>query len=429
MSVESNPSSQFGYFVSVRFRKGDKAYSFATNDATLAQGDLVIVETIDGCEAAIVGGAPHPMEHYRSPFELKPILRRANKTDIGRIHLNEAYEKRALEICADFIARLKLPMDLVDACYNLDGDKVTITYTSSEKRVDFRELLHFIVPALSCHVELRQLASRDRARLIGGLGLCGLPLCCSTFLTNFEGISISRAKNQMLTLNIPKISGPCGKLICCLTFEDEAYTEAKKEFPTHGTPIRTPEGDYMVDTFNILSRTVRLVNATRDDYKTYTLEDIRAMQKGTYKKKVEKKEDLDFLPNYDFQIKDRDAEEAKGDGKPKPGKENRGHGKDNRSKNQNRNQGHNNQNRNGQKPAGNGQKPNAPSNKDSRNKQRQEMNRGQNGNDGKGQRREQNRRDGKARPARHDNEQPRDSRGGRRHRDRRENREQKKETK
>ena len=189
---------------------------------------------------------------------------------------------------------------MIDAVYTLDGEKVTITYTSPEKRVDFRELLHMLAPELGCRVELRQIANRDKAKMIGGIGICGLPLCCSTFLNSFEGISIQRAKNQMLTINIPKLSGPCDKLICCLLYEDDAYTEAKKEFPRHGEVIHTPEGYYSVDSFNVLSKNVRLVNATRDDYRTYPLEDIRAMQRGTYKKKEEDGRLHLELPDYNI---------------------------------------------------------------------------------------------------------------------------------
>jgi hypothetical protein len=127
--------------------------------------------------------------------------------------------------------------------------------------------------------------------MIGGIGICGLPLCCTTFMNQFDGISIQRAKNQMLTLNIPKLSGHCGKLICCLTYEDDIYTEEKKNFPHWGTVVHTPDGDYKVDGMNIISRTVKLVNETRDDFKTYPLDDVKAMLDGTYRKKEETKKD------------------------------------------------------------------------------------------------------------------------------------------
>jgi Uncharacterized homolog of PSP1 len=148
-------------------------------------------------------------------------------------------------------------MHLLEANYTLDGSKVTITYTS-ENRVDFRELLRILAPQLKCRIELRQIASRDKAKMVGGIGICGLPLCCSTFLDQFDGISISRAKNQMLTLNIPKLSGPCGKLICCLLYEDDAYTEAKKEFPRLGQVVHLEEGDYTIVGMNILNKQIKL---------------------------------------------------------------------------------------------------------------------------------------------------------------------------
>lgn len=290
----------YPFFVSIRFRGSDKSYFFSTSFSDLKPGDLVVVETISGYEIGTVCTTSTPLSFYHSSLELKPILRRPNKGDMSNYEYNLALGKKALEICRRDVEILGLAMDLIDAVYTLDGEKVTITYTSPEKRVDFRELLHMLAPELGCRVELRQIANRDKAKMIGGIGICGLPLCCSTFLNSFEGISIQRAKNQMLTINIPKLSGPCDKLICCLLYEDDAYTEAKKEFPRHGEVIHTPEGDYSVDSFNVLSKNVRLVNATRDDYRTYPLEDIRAMQRGTYKKKEEDGRLHLELPDYNI---------------------------------------------------------------------------------------------------------------------------------
>ena len=290
----------YPFFVSIRFRGSDKSYFFSTSFSDLKPGDLVVVETISGYEIGTVCTTSTPLSFYHSSLELKPILRRPHKGDMSNYEYNLALGKKALEICRRDVEILGLAMDLIDAVYTLDGEKVTITYTSPEKRVDFRELLHMLAPELGCRVELRQIANRDKAKMIGGIGICGLPLCCSTFLNSFEGISIQRAKNQMLTINIPKLSGPCDKLICCLLYEDDAYTEAKKEFPRHGEVIHTPEGDYSVDSFNVLSKNVRLVNATRDDYRTYPLEDIRAMQRGTYKKKEEDGRLHLELPDYNI---------------------------------------------------------------------------------------------------------------------------------
>ncbi len=272
------------FFIGVCFKGGNKSYYFSTTFNDFKPGDLVVVETASGYEMGTVTTASMSMSLYHSRLELKPILRKPNKGDLSNYSYNQAAEKRALEVAAREIKALGLPMDLIDATYTLDGNKVTITYTSPEKYVDFRELVRVLNPELDARVELRQIAARDKAKMIGGIGICGLPLCCSTFLSAFENISLSRAKNQMLSLkNISKISGPCEKLICCLMYEDDAYTEAKKEFPRFGSVIHTPDGDYNVDGINIISRTVRLANATRDDYKTYPLEDVLAMQRGDYK--------------------------------------------------------------------------------------------------------------------------------------------------
>ena len=276
-----------GYYLGIKFQGSEKSYYFSCPSNDFALGDLVIVMTAAGIEAGIVSALPVSLAKYTSTLELKPILRKADERDIRDYKRNLEDAKRAMAITRKEVAALSLSMDLIDAYYTIDGSKITITYTSSEKRVDFRELLKVLAPQLGCRIELRQIASRDKAKMIGGLGICGLPLCCSTFLTQFEGISIQRAKNQMLTLNIPKLSGPCGKLICCLTYEDEAYTAAKKEFPRIGETIKLEEGVYAVDSYNILSKTIRVANSTRSDYKTYSLEDYRAIQNGTYVRRVE----------------------------------------------------------------------------------------------------------------------------------------------
>ena len=276
-----------GYYLGIKFQGSEKSYYFSCPSNDFALGDLVIVMTAAGIEAGIVSALPVSLAKYTSTLELKPILRKADERDIRDYKRNLEDAKRAMAITRKEVAALSLSMDLIDAYYTIDGSKITITYTSSEKRVDFRELLKVLAPQLGCRIELRQIASRDKAKMIGGLGICGLPLCCSTFLTQFEGISIQRAKNQMLTLNIPKLSGPCGKLICCLTYEDEAYTAEKKEFPRICETIKLEEGVYAVDSYNILSKTIRVANSTRSDYKTYSLEDYRAIQNGTYVRRVE----------------------------------------------------------------------------------------------------------------------------------------------
>ncbi|MCK9303733.1 MAG: signal peptidase II [Bacteroidales bacterium] len=214
------------YFVGVKFDGTSKAYYFSTNLGDLKVGDQVIVETISGLELGILTTALMPTAAYTSTLDLKPILRRPTKEDLEDYNLGLKEASMAMEITRREVNNLHLPMNLISANYTLDGSRVTITYTS-ESRVDFRELLRVLAPQLKCRIELRQIASRDKAKLVGGLGICGLPLCCTTFLNQFDGISISRAKNQMLTLNIPKLSGACGKLICCLLYEDD-FTPRRK---------------------------------------------------------------------------------------------------------------------------------------------------------------------------------------------------------
>ncbi|MFA6619585.1 MAG: regulatory iron-sulfur-containing complex subunit RicT [Bacilli bacterium] len=267
------------YFVGVKFDGTSKAYYFSTNLGDLKVGDQVIVETISGLELGILTTALMPTAAYTSTLDLKPILRRPTKEDLEDYNLGLKEASMAMEITRREVSNLHLPMNLISANYTLDGSRVTITYTS-ESRVDFRELLRVLAPQLKCRIELRQIASRDKAKLVGGLGICGLPLCCTTFLNQFDGISISRAKNQMLTLNIPKLSGACGKLICCLLYEDDLYTEAKKDFPRIGTIIHDNGVDYTVETYNVLARSVKLSNA--EGYQFISLDDYNAMARRSY---------------------------------------------------------------------------------------------------------------------------------------------------
>ena len=150
-------------------------------------------------------------------------------------------------------------MTLVNVQYTLDASKVIVSYVS-ETRVDFRELLKELASQLKCRIELRQIGTRDRSKVVGGIGICGLPLCCNTFLKNFDGISINMAKNQYLALNIQKLSGHCGKLICCLKYEDEAYLEIKKTLPRIGTRIQYRDQEFKVTSFNVITGVARIEN-------------------------------------------------------------------------------------------------------------------------------------------------------------------------
>ncbi|MBP5216704.1 MAG: hypothetical protein J6038_02600, partial [Bacilli bacterium] len=235
------------------------------------------------------------------------------------------------------------PMNLLEANYTLDGTKVTITYTA-DNRVDFRELLRILAPQLHCRIELRQIAPRDKAKLVGGIGTCGLPLCCSTFLDQFDGISISRAKNQMLTLNIPKLSGACGKLICCLLYEDDMYTEAKKEFPHVGTIVHLDDGDYTIVGMNILSKQIKLSAGASVRFLSLeeTIDAIKGIRRP--KKKLEEMPQVSVKSDLVAEEKSHSNDERPDNrnNKNRPGK-NRNQNRNNQNRN---NQNHDNQNRN-----------------------------------------------------------------------------------
>lgn len=276
MSTKTN-----NYYIGVRFYGSSKAYYFGTENNDINIGDHVVVESIRGLEIAKIVIGPQDIAKYSSGLDLKPIERKANETDLYVFEENKKRAAEALKYCAQEIQNLKLDMHPLDAEYTLDGTKITITYVA-EERVDFRELLKILAGRLRCRIELRQIGSRDKAKMVGGIGICGLPLCCSTFLHSFDGISISRAKNQMLSLNIPKISGHCGKLICCLLYEDEQYTELKKDFPSVGERFTLDGLSYRVSSYNVLSRMVRIEST--EDVKFLPLEDVKKYMRSKDKK-------------------------------------------------------------------------------------------------------------------------------------------------
>lgn len=278
------------YFLGVHFIGNNKTYYFGTNEEGYEVGDHVVVESLDGLEIAIVSKAPESTKNYHSNLSLSPVIRPMSRDDKRDYEDGLRNAKVALEITKTEVARLSLPMRLLDARFSLDGYKCTITYTA-DSRVDFRELLKILAPKLHCRIELRQIAPRDKARAIGGLGPCGLPLCCSTFLNSFDGISISRAKNQMLSLNIPKLSGACGKLMCCLAYEDDLYTEERKRYPKIGSILVIKGVSYRVDNFNILSSTVRLVSDAETI--SLSLDELNAKLRGEAPKPKETPKPVD----------------------------------------------------------------------------------------------------------------------------------------
>ncbi len=260
------------YCISVAFNESGKNYFFSTEDPSIKVGDNVVVTTVVGIELGKVTQDPKLLEDVKTPFEVIPITRKATKGDLQTYENNKKEALNAKKIFEKFAQQEKLDMDLVDCAYTLDKSKVLFTYIAAD-RVDFRNLLKLLASTLHCRIELKQVNVRERAQIIGGIGVCGLPLCCSTFLKEFEGVSLNKAKNQMLSINIPKLSGQCGKLMCCLKFEDEAYTTIKKLYPAIGTVVKYNGSTYKVSSYNILSRVIRIENEesvefiTYDDYK------------------------------------------------------------------------------------------------------------------------------------------------------------------
>ena len=283
--MENNLQNKFDHYVGIKFHHSNHAYYFGEKGLDIKVNDKVVVETMHGPELGTVCFEPISIEQYKSPLELKPIIRKATDVDLKLHDINLKDAATALEICKTEVKNLKMDMNLISCEYTLDKSKVIFSYVADE-RVDFRELLKVLASRLHTRIELRQIGSRDKAKLIGGLGLCGLPLCCSTFLNEFDGISINRAKNQMLAINIPKLSGHCGKLLCCLKYEDDAYTDLKKEFPPIGFKVFIDKVQYEVTNINVVSGMIKIDN--EEDTKFLSLEEFK---KQTHFKPRQNKEE------------------------------------------------------------------------------------------------------------------------------------------
>jgi len=288
MTEETKPTNYIGtytHYVGISFNNAYRAYFFGVNDIPLEKGDKVVVETIRGIELGFVACELIPIEKYHSELPLKPILRKATDVDAKLYENNLKDAQIALEICKTEVKKLNLNMNLISCEYTLDKAKIIFAYVADD-RVDFRELLKVLASKLHTRIELRQIGSRDKAKLVGGIGMCGLPLCCATFLNEFDNISINRAKNQMLAINIPKLSGHCGKLLCCLKFEDDVYTDLKLMFPDLGSKVFIDKVEYTVTQINVISKTVTLQNS--EDLLVLSLEDFKK-QTGYKRKDFKKK--------------------------------------------------------------------------------------------------------------------------------------------
>ena len=241
---------------SVKFKSAGKIYYFSTN-LKLKKDDRVVVETARGLELGEISQELKDISEFNLDTELKKIVRKATKKDIENYQKNVKDAKQALVTCKEIVSRYDVNMQLTNCEYTLDKAKVIFMYTSDD-RVDFRELLKKLAVVFKCRIELRQIGPRDKAKVIGGIGTCGLPLCCSTLLGEFNGVSINMAKNQMLAINIEKISGACGRLMCCLKYEDEIYSLEKERFPKIGSHVKYQDKDVKVTGLNVINDLVKI---------------------------------------------------------------------------------------------------------------------------------------------------------------------------
>ena len=269
--------------VGVRFKSVGKIYYFSPGDLRLTVGDRVIVETVRGVECGEVVIANRQIEDNQLNTPLKPIIRAATEQDMQVLAKNKEKEKDAFRICEEKIAFRKLKMNLVDVECTFDNNKL-LFYFTAENRVDFREVVKDLAAVFRTRIELRQIGVRDEAKILGGLGICGREFCCKSYMGDFQPVSIKMAKEQGLSLNPTKISGTCGRLMCCLKNEHNVYEELLKITPKVGALVVTPEGDKgRVEDVNLITGKLRVkteksevpVTVTRDEVKLLKDAEIR----------------------------------------------------------------------------------------------------------------------------------------------------------
>ena len=270
--------------VDIQFRPGQKIYYFDPNGLQLKQGDHVIIDTARGAEYGICTGGNHQIPEKDVVAPLRCVLRIANQQDEKTVSDNRAKERKAHEVCLQKIEAHGLDMQLVSTEVAFDGSKILFFFTADE-RVDFRELVKNLASAFHTRIELRQIGVRDKAKMVGGLGICGRPFCCATFLEDFQPVSIKMAKTQNLSLNPTKISGTCGRLMCCLKYEQEAYEDLLRSAPKVDSFVDTPDGRGTIIEVDLLRSRVKVRMEEDPDTITYFRnEDIAILRSGKAKK-------------------------------------------------------------------------------------------------------------------------------------------------
>lgn len=385
--------------IGVRFRTAGKIYFFDPMNFEIKRGDHVIVETARGIEFGTVMAGVKEVEDEKVIQPLKPVLRIANERDIEQEANNKVKEKEAFRICLEKIRKHELEMKLIDAEYTFDNNKV-LFYFTADGRIDFRELVKDLASVFKTRIELRQIGVRDETKIVGGIGICGRPLCCHSYLADFIPVSIKMAKEQNLSLNPTKISGVCGRLMCCLKNEEETYVELNRKLPGVGDYVTTADGlKGEVQSVNVLRQLVKIVVEEGDEkeIKEYPVEQLQFRRRHGKKDKMDlSKEELQELEKLEKEEQEEQqmSEAAEPDGG--------GHRRDNRNRQED---GRHRDNRGGQE---------GEYRRDNRNRQEGEQRR-ENRNRQEGEHRRDNRN-------RQEGEYRRNNRGGQEDGQRRENR-------
>ena len=284
--------------IGVRFKEVGKVYYFDPLGNKLSIGDRVVVETARGIECGEVAIANKEVNDEEILHPLKPLIRIAEEKDIQKIEENRQKEKEAYKICEQKIAAHKLEMKLVNVEYTFDNSKILFYFTAGG-RIDFRALVKDLAAVFRTRIELRQIGIRDEAKMLGGIGMCGQPFCCSRFLGEFQPVTIKMAKDQGLSLSPTKISGTCGRLMCCLKYEQDAYADLLRRTPKVGAIVSTPEGKGLVVENNLIAGTLKVkLNNVPEDVapKVYTVKECKLLKDGyikVSKKEMEELKDLE----------------------------------------------------------------------------------------------------------------------------------------
>ena len=268
--------------VGIRFKNGGKMYYFDPGKLTLKEGEWCIVETARGKECGEVVQGNREVNDGEIVSPLKPVIRVADAIDLKKLQSLKQKEERAFGICQQKIEKLGLEMVLVEVEYTFDESKI-LFYFTADNRVDFRELVKELAMVFKTRIELRQIGVRDECKMKGGLGMCGRPFCCNSFLSDFHTVSIKMAKEQGLSLNPTKISGTCGRLMCCLNYEQSVYEELGKHTPRVGSLVKTPDGKGTVSESNTLAQTLKVAFTQPDGavtFRMYAVKDVKLLKGG-----------------------------------------------------------------------------------------------------------------------------------------------------